>query len=60
MVDDLSNIIHLYNAGFYGSFPGKQNDIFFSLQRHAVRDFWFVKLDAIGQFRILTVGLDLA
>ena len=28
MFDDLSNIINLYNAGFYGSFPGKQNDIF--------------------------------
>ena len=26
--------------------PLKQNDFFFTLQRQAVRDFWFVKLNA--------------
>ena len=40
-----------------GSFPFKQNDsnCFFTLQRHAVRDFRCVKLNALS-LRTLTFG----
>ena len=53
----ISNIVHLY-VTFHESClsirkfphkevsPLKQNDFFFTLQRQAVRDFWFVKLNA--------------
>ena len=41
---------------YQGSFPCKQNEIIFTLQRRAARDFWFVKLNA--SLRTLTFNAE--